>query len=220
MATGTAKSHCTSCGAVVVGEGRFCGSCGKTLVEHDSGDDVESSSGVLASIGTALAGILAVPLAVIMVVVSTALPILIVVGLFMGPSDTWSMLRSWIPGAEETEATGCEGFEDWMNSSNQRASELYALVDPVQKREVEDPATLRSISSDMRVVVNEQRLSDPPPEAETLNGELADLYQLMAQGVAAAANGDYADMQVYDAEYRELAAQADAEDKRVRQACL
>lgn len=221
MTTQTRASYCSGCGEAVMARQRYCSGCGQ-LIAGQGVDEVEddSGSGVLSKIETALAGIVAVPLALIMVVVSTALPILIVVGLFMGPSDTWNMLRSWVPGAEEAEAAGCEDFEGWMNASNQRANELYTLVDPVQKREVEDPEALRSISSDMWGLVNEQRLSSPPPEADTLNDLLSDLCRLMAQGVAAVANGNYADMQAYDAEYREIAAQADEEDKRVRLACL
>lgn len=85
---------------------------------------------------------------------------------------------------------------------------------------MEDPASLRAIGNDLRTGAAEQRQSNPPPEAVKLNGLLADIYTLLAQITTAGANGDYAEMQAYDAEYRELVPQADAEDKRLRQACL
>ena len=221
MTMGIHASFCSGCGEAVKAGQRYCSGCGQ-LIAGQGVDEVEdeSGSGVLSKIGTALAGIVAVPLALVMVLVSTALPILIVLGLLMGPSDTWNMLRSWVPGAEEAEAAGCEAFEDWMNDTNLRASDLYALIDPVQKREVEDPASLRAIGNDIQLIVDEQRLSDPPFEAERLNGQLVDMYRLMGQGVTATANGDYASLQSYDSDYRELVSRADAEDKRVRQACL
>jgi hypothetical protein len=93
-------------------------------------------------------------------------------------------------------------------------------VEPVVKREVEDPAALRAISDDLKAGATEQRQSNPPTEAVRLNGLLADIYTLLAQITMAGANGNYSTMQAYDAEYRELVPQADAEDKRVRQACL
>lgn len=121
-------------------------------------------------------------------------------------------------GGDENAA--CEGFREWFDASNARASEVYALIDPVQTREVEDPATLRSISADIQAKVTEQRQSDPPPEAEKLNNLMVDIYGLWAQATMAASNRDIDSLQAYDAEYRELASQADTEDKRLRQACL
>lgn len=248
MVTSAGKAHCTWCGAVITGGRRFCGACGQA-VDEDADDDEprtvyrpvppqsqklfkdaldveqDQSPGMLGKLGRGLATAVGVPLAIVLglisVVVSTALPILIILALIIGPVDTWNRIRAWVPEfGDETDNTACEGFNDWLNSSNERGNELYALIDPVQKRVVEDPTTLRRISTDIQAIITEQRQSDPPPEAEELNRLLVEIYGNFAEGIMAVANGDFTNMQSYDSEHRELASQADAEDKRVRQACL
>lgn len=250
---GAGKVHCTWCGAVVSGGGRFCASCGQPVDEHfvDDEEDYDAvdygpgsvgtmslnrprstltdarnterdeSEGLLGKLASALGTLIAVPLGLLAAVISFAIPILIVFALLAGPGDTWRMLSAWVPGSGgDAERSGCADFDDWFDVSNERGSRLYALVEPVQKREVENPAALRDISADIRAIVTEQRQSDPPPEAQKLNSLLADMYDLLAQGTLARANDDYSNMQSFDAQYRDLVSQADTEDKRVRQACL
>jgi hypothetical protein len=215
------------------------------LEEHDIDDDVSQATyrpaasqspnitkdvptvntkpfqGVMNKMGTGLAAVVAIPLALLSIVISTALPILIVIALFKGPGDTWNMVRAWVPGSGDGDGSAaCEGFDDWFSSSDTRASEAYTLVESVQKREVDDQAGLRSISTDFQAMVTEQRQSNPPPEAEKLNSLMVDAYSLWAETTMAASNRDYTSLQAYEAEYQELTLQWDAEDKRVRQACL
>lgn len=133
-----------------------------------NGRDTESERphGLLSRLGGGLAAVVAIPLALIMVVVSTAPPILVVLALIMGPGDTWSMLRSWVPGSGGEAGSGaCEGFDDWFDASNERGNRLYARIEPVLMREVEDPAALRAISDDLRTGATAQRLSSPSTEA-------------------------------------------------------
>ncbi len=72
----------------------------------------------------------------------------------------------------------------------------------------------------MRIIAIVQGQSNPPPEGVKLNSLLAEMYGLLANGAAEASNGDFTNVQSYDAQYRALASQADLEDERVRQACL
>lgn len=93
----------------------------------DATSERERSPGLLARSGSALAAVVAIPLGLIMIVVSTVLPILLVLALIMGPGDTLNMVRAWIPGSGgETRIGTCEGFDDWFQASNDRGNTLYA----------------------------------------------------------------------------------------------
>lgn len=120
MVSGTGRIHCTWCGAVVTGGRRFCGACGQPVDERDTDDDApeaearaapaqsqkfftdaldvekDQSQGLMGKLGSGLATAVGIPLAIVLglisIVISTALPILIIVALIMGPGDTWNML--------------------------------------------------------------------------------------------------------------------------------
>ncbi len=248
MVTSAGKAHCTWCGAVITGGRRFCGACGEA-VDEDADDDEprtvyrpaspqspklfkdaldveqDQSPGVLGRLGRGLATAVGVPLAIVLAlisfVISTALPILIVVALFIGPGDTWNMVRAWIPGSGGEEGRGdCEGFEDWYEASSARAERVHALTDPAQTAAVTDPAELRDILNKVRAnALTQRHSSNPPAEAERLNGMMADSFDLIVQANRDALNGDSTNLQAYDSKYQVPARQVNEEETRVRQAC-
>ncbi len=97
----------------------------------------EPSQGLRAKLGTGLISVVAIPLALVVglisIVISTALPILLILALVKGPGDMWNMVRAWVPGSVGGyESAACEGFVEWFNASNSRGDRLYELVQPAQ----------------------------------------------------------------------------------------
>lgn len=215
-------SYCSQCGSRIAGGNRFCPSCGSP-VESDDGNEVatEKQPGLLSKVGNGLAAIVAIPLMIVMSLIGLVLPLLFIAALAWGPSETWDRVQAWIPrGGGEVEAAGCEGFDEWVQGTDDRGQELVRLLEPVTKREVEDPAALQATSNEVRELLRDQEQSNPPPEAEILNDQLVEVYKLSAMLLIALADGDASRMAELDDEYDKLSPLVDEEDKRVRQACL
>ena len=177
----------------------------------------------LGALGTVAGVVVGIPLVLIWAILSIALPILIIVALVMGPGDSWNMVKAWVPGIgdqEESEREACQGYGNWLAAANERGGRAVTLMDPVRKREVEDPAALRRISADLRTIANEQRQSVPPAEANKLNSLFVDMYDGFAEAIDAAVARDYTRYSSLEAEMTRLGAEADAEDRRVRGVCM
>lgn len=112
----TGNLHCTWCGAPAIGGKRFCSECGKPLLDMDEStttspfvptkpvpassqrlfidaldehrEQQEHSKSIINKLGDVISWVVAVPLALIATVVSILLPILIIVGLVIGPANT------------------------------------------------------------------------------------------------------------------------------------
>lgn len=215
-------SYCSQCGSTLAGGNRFCPSCGRS-VDSDGAHEVatEKPPDLLSKVGNGLAIIVAIPLALVMSLIGLVLPFLFIAALVWGPGETWDRVQAWIPGGGgEAEAAGCEGVEDWMRATSDRGGEVVKLTEPVIRREVEDPVALRAASQDLRELLHDQEQSNPPPEAEVLNDQLVEIYQLSAEFLIALAEGDASEVTRLQDEMERLLPLADEEDKRVRQACL
>lgn len=233
--------HCTWCGEALFGAGRFCAACGspvetnkrlstiqpktvdrpqRALTEQVNENDGGSLSR-LARLRSALSLLIIVPVALAVMIVSTALPILLVVALLRGPTDTWQMLGDWVPSfGDAATSEDCEGFPEWLSDRNERGDRAYQLLQTVANGEVADPDSIRIMARDLQSMTSQQLLSEPPQEAETLNGMLADLYSLYAMALLATANDNYAAYQTIESEFELLVTQLEAEDQRLREFCL
>lgn len=216
MATAN-RVYCSFCGAEAVGGRRYCSSCGRALAAHVS--DSERSPGLIERFLTWAGLIIAIPVGLLLSLLSAALPILVVVALFMGPSDTWDMVQRWIPGSSSGESATCAGFKSWYNASADRSQEAARLGESYQSSSAPDPASLRSLAKEVDALATEQQRSIPPPEAVTLNEMMVETLQLPADALRAMANGDRASVQSFMREAERLTPLYDAEEKRVFDLC-
>src|SRR5699024_7899636 len=113
----------------------FCPSCGKRMDTSET----EEPQGIFWKLVGAVGVVIAIPLAIIVTVVSTALPLLVVVAFFMGPGDTWDMMKSWIPGSTGENAA-CSEFKGWYNASAKRSQEASRLAESYQSSSTTNPA--------------------------------------------------------------------------------
>jgi hypothetical protein len=121
----------------------------------------EKPQGLIGKLASAVGMAIAIPLALLVGLIGTVLPILVVVGLFMGPSDTWNMVRAWIPGSG-SESAACEGFDDWYSASADRSQRILSMLPDDQFDAPADPASLRSYAAEADAMAAEQRRSTPP----------------------------------------------------------
>ncbi len=186
-------------------------------------DEERKRRRALGVLGTVAGGVVGIPLVLIWTILSIALPILVIGALVMGPGDSWKMVKAWVPGMsaeEESESEACRGYRDWLSAANERGGRAVALIEPVQKREVEDPATLRRIGTDLRNIANEELRSGPPPEANKLSSLFVEMYEGYAEAIDATVARDYTRYSSLEAEIKRLTTEGDAEDKRVRGVCM
>jgi hypothetical protein len=164
--------------------------------------------------------VIAIPVMIVLALVSTALPVLMAMALFMGPGDTWDKVSAWIPGmGEGSESVACQGFDDWNDASNERADRLTAIIGSVENDRTQSRSARLAVVDDMEAIATEQRMSNPPAEAVKLNSVLADMYGLLARGSRDAVNGNSSNLRTYDSEYRQLVAEAETERDRVLDEC-
>lgn len=242
MSTATSEVYCTWCGDAVTGGRRFCSSCGRRVdgeggvdrVKHpsvsrtpepsrwvDAPVDGVEQTGLRRVVGKMLGSVgmaVAIPVMVILSLLSTAVPLLIVVALFMGPGDTWTMVRAWVPGSGGENAA-CAGFDDWYQASADRSQEAARLAESYQSSSATDPASLRSLAAEVDVMATEQRRSNPPQEAVALNGMMVETLELPGEALRAMASGDQDSVRSSIREAERLAPLYDAEEKRVFDLC-
>jgi hypothetical protein len=244
--TAADRVYCKWCGTAVTGGGLFCPSCGREVEKPEAASTAQRTTYHAASYAPAYSGVSATPpatvaaeeesqglfgrlasvfghgiafvLALIVGLIGTVLPILIVVALFMGPGDTWEMVRGWIPGGGN-DNPACEGFDDWYEESADRSHRLLGMLEDYQSDPSADPASLRSFATEADAMAAEQRRSSPPPEAVTLNGVMVETLELWADALRAIANGDQAAFQSYYNESTLLTIVFDNEEQRVFDVC-
>lgn len=244
MATSAGKAHCTWCGAVITGGRRFCAACGEPVVEDDDDDEPEArawaapaqsqkfftdaldvekdqSQGLMGKLGSGLATAVGIPLAIVLglisIVISTALPVLVVMALIMGPGDTWDMVSAWIPG-RGNDNLACAGFDDWYEKSAERSQQVVRMLEEVNVQTA-SPAELRSLATEVDALTAEQRRSNPPQEAVVLNGMMVETLALGADALRDIASGDQSGVQYFVDESSRLTPIYDAEEERVFEAC-
>jgi hypothetical protein len=178
----------------------------------------EKSGRLADKLASGIGVIVAIPLAIIAFIVSTALPILVVVALFKGPGDTIDMVQAWIPGVGGESAT-CDGLDDWYAVTTEREDRVAASIESIQTGDVDDRIGMILIANDLDRATLEQLRSNPPPAAVTLNDMVSDMYALLARGSREAGNGNSSSLVTYESQYRQLSADAEEEYERVRGAC-
>lgn len=224
--------YCKWCGTLVTGGGLFCPSCGREVEDLETArqttyrahmsspreDESEESSGQFAKLSGVFARGVALVIALFVTLIGTALPLLIVVALFIGPGDTWDAIRGWMPGGGNDNAA-CAGFANWYEDSADRSQQLMGMMEDYQSDSSADSASILSLASAADSFADEQRLSNPPQEALVLNGMMVETLELTADALRTVAGSDQVGLQnrMYEAE--QLTLQLNAEEDRVFDVC-
>ena len=138
-----------------------------------------------------------------------------------GAKPSWArapISNKLIPGLGGDSAA-CEGFDDWYDDTNERAERLFPLMDSLREVETADPDDADALIKELNLVADEQRRSDPPPEAGALNDLYVEYFDLFADTIQARADLELTVWGEKSQQLSDTADEAEKESQRVLEAC-